>query len=78
MSKRSAADFLAVAFAVAAVIFLLCGSFCRVKHPRLIASALASADPRQPPIEGSGFALNAVYPATRPFDIVGNVKLYGS
>ena len=72
------ADKVAIAFCIAAVAFLACGNLVHIDRvcPELL--SLSPLDAQAPPISGTGFATNAVYPTTALPCVQGNLKFYGS
>jgi hypothetical protein len=78
MPRFAASDKLALAFCFAAIAFLLAGAVVHINPIRLVVSSPKPIDPGEPSISGTGFASNAVYPATPLPFIRGNLSFYGS
>lgn len=77
--KRNAADRIVIAFCVASLVFLLAGGLIQIKRPVLDISALAPVNPKDPPIQGAGFAPDAVFSSTPAAPYRGGaIGFYGS
>ncbi|MBV9763482.1 MAG: hypothetical protein JOZ48_01445 [Acidobacteriaceae bacterium] len=76
--RYTTSDRVALAFCAAAVLFLLAGGAVQIRRPVLGISCLKPLDAHQPPIQGTGFAPNAVYTSTPAPPHRGDVSFYGS
>ncbi|MBV9762586.1 MAG: hypothetical protein JO340_18645 [Acidobacteriaceae bacterium] len=76
--RFTAPDRLALAICIAALLFLIAGGSLQIRRPTLDISALQPVDPREPALQGTGFAPNAVYYSTPPPPHRGSLAFYGS
>jgi hypothetical protein len=72
------ADKVAIAFSIAAIAFLACGNLVHIDRVCLELLSLSPLNAHAPPISGTGFATNAVYPTTALPCVQGNLEFYGS
>lgn len=72
------ADRLTLALCVAGLLFVVAGGGVQIRRPVLDISALKPLNPHEPPIEGIGFAPNAVYYSTPMPPHRGSIAFYGS
>lgn len=71
-------DRIAVAFCLAAVLYVVSGVVSRAGPKGIAPIALAQVDQEEPVLSGSAFALDAVSNLSRPNYIKGPLALYGS
>jgi hypothetical protein len=75
---RTWPDIVAIGLCITALVFLIWGCIAPIKRLTPKVSALGTADPKQPALSGSGFALDAVYKSTIKPSITGALSFYGS
>ncbi len=73
-----ALDRIALAFCLAAILYLLVGIFSPARQNVLRLASLPQVNPKEPALSGSGFAPNAAAHLGRPGYIKGPLQMYGS
>src|SRR5882757_9568483 len=78
IQAKNGANLCALVLCLAALIYLLCGTFLRTRRAAPQFAAIPVVDGHEPLFSGSGFSKNAFFPSTSQPSFKGPLNLYGS